>query len=72
MKIECWFKCDKGWFGVAKREHRDAIEVYSSLNMPDIVLCCPHTHYGVSLFDMMTWAVQNSIPYEISTVEPKV
>lgn len=55
-----WFKCDKGYFGVPGKNRRNVEELIDFMATEPIVL-----------LDMMTWAVQNDIPYKISTVEPK-
>ena len=65
----CWIKCDKGWFGVSLEnwaETEYAVHILIG-HEEGLVLT-----KGTSLIDMMTWAVRNDVPYEISTVEPKM
>ena len=64
-----WLKCDKGYFGISS-----LLVSRLRYDMPGVTLAEDLAKKGVSsylmLFDMMKWAVQNSIPYKISTVEP--
>lgn len=65
-----WLKCDKGYFGISS-----LLVPHLRYDMPGVTLAEDLAKKGVSsylmLFDLMKWAVQNSIPYKISTVEPE-
>jgi len=54
-----WLQCDKGWFGVKPNDFKMAYEIYGSISKDR----------RVKLIEMMAWAEENGINYELSTAQ---
>ena len=69
--MDCWFKCDKGWFGVGLEYQKHVMRLFYTL-LDDNSLSIPYVNCTVPLYRLMEWADGKGIPYEITTVKPVV
>lgn len=69
--LDCWFKCDKGWFGVGLEHRRMVLELLTSISFEseaERIEDIPPP----SLQRTVVWAEDKGIPYEVTTVKPVV